>query len=240
MHVGLKFLALNSLTNLRTCVMKIVSVNVGLTREVDWKGEIVTTGIFKEPVNHRVPIRKLNLDGDQQADLTVHGGEDKAIYVYPSEQYEFWRRELPEMDLPWGMFGENFTVEGLFEELVNIGDRLRIGTAEVVVTQPRLPCYKLGVRFGRSDMVKRFLQSRRTGFYLRVLREGDVAAGDAIEWISRDPVKISVVDIVRLYAFDRQDWKTMRRATQVDALPAGWRTYFADQLAKLPASGPNG
>lgn len=219
--------------------MKVVSVNVGLPRQVEWKGEIVTTGIFKSAVSQRVHIRKLNLDGDRQADLRVHGGEDKAIYVYPSEHYQFWRNELPEMDLPWGMFGENFTVDGLFEDSVNIGDTLRIGTAEMIVTQPRLPCYKLGVRFGRADIVKRFLQSRRTGFYLRVLREGNVAAGDTIELISRDPVKISVVDIVRLYAIDRQDWKTMHRATQVDALPEGWRRYFADQLEKLPGSDLN-
>ncbi len=217
--------------------MKIISVNVGFPKELEWKGKAVITSIFKSPVAGTVKIRKLNLDGDRQADLTVHGGKDKAIYVYPSEHYEFWRRELPVEELPWGMFGENLTVQGLFEDAVNIGDTMRIGTAEAIVAQPRLPCYKLGVRFGRPDMVKRFLQSRRTGFYLRVLREGEVAAGDAIEWMSRDPNQVAITDIVRLYMFEPNDRKTMRRAMEVEALPEGWRQYFYQQTDKLARSG---
>ena len=166
--------------------MKILSVNVGLPREVPWQGKLVTTGIFKEPVNGAVALRTLNLDGDRQADLTVHGGVDKAVYAYPSEHYLFWRTELPGVDLPWGMFGENFSTAGLREEDVYIGDRFRIAEAEVMVTEPRMPCFKLGLKFGRADMIKRFLASRRTGFYFAVMREGMVAAGNAIELIGRE------------------------------------------------------
>ncbi len=147
--------------------MRLVSLNVGLPRDVAWHGKTVTTGIFKRPVAGPCMVRALDLDGDRQADLSVHGGPDKAVYAYPSEHYELWRRELPDLDLPWGAFGENLTTAGLAEEEVSIGDRLRIGSAELVVTQPRLPCYKLEVRLGEG-MVKRFLESRRTGFYLRV------------------------------------------------------------------------
>ena len=212
--------------------MKLISINVGQPREVTWQGKTVTTAIFKEPVNGPVILRPLNLEGDQQADLTVHGGADKAIYIYPAEHYDYWRGELPDMQLPWGMFGENFTTEGLLEDQVNIGDRFRIGAAELTVTQPRLPCYKLGLKFGQVDMVKRFLASRRTGFYLAVLQEGEVKAGDAIELVSRDENNVTVADIVRLYAFQKDDVATMWRAMQVEALPAGWVNYFQDQLAK--------
>ncbi|MFY3739960.1 MAG: MOSC domain-containing protein YiiM [Candidatus Nitrosomirales archaeon] len=180
--------------------MKLVSLNVGTPREVTLKNRTITTGIFKEPVKGRVMLRRLNIDGDKQADLSVHGGADKAVYVYPKEHYEYWRQKLPNMKLPWGMFGENFTTEGLMEDKVKIGDRFRIGTAELKVTQPRLPCYKLGIKFGRADMVKRFLASGRTGFYLAVLREGMVGAGDTIELISQGKSNATVADIVRLYA----------------------------------------
>src|SRR5260370_26192933 len=183
--------------------MKILSVNVGLPREVTWQGKLVTTGIFKEPVNEPVMLRTLNLNGDRQADLTVHGGANKAVYVYPSEHYGYWRTELPELDLPWGMFGENFTTEGLLEEAVYIGDRFRIGDTEVMVTEPRMPCYKLGIKFGRPDIIKRFLASRRTGFYFAVVRGGMVGAGDAIELIWREQQEGSVADITHLYAFEK-------------------------------------
>ena len=165
--------------------MRLLSVNVGLPREIAWRGRIVTTSIWKAPANCRVVVRALNVDGDQQSDLTVHGGPDKAVYIYPSEHYAFWRTELSDMELTWGAFGENFTTEGLLESKVMIGDRLRIGSAEFEITQPRLPCYKLGIRFGRDDMIKRFLRSRRTGFYLAVRREGEVGAGDSIVIESR-------------------------------------------------------
>jgi MOSC domain-containing protein YiiM len=212
--------------------MKILSVNVGLPREVTWQGKLVTTGIFKEPVNAPVVLRTLNLDGDQQADLTVHGGVNKAVYAYSSEHYGYWRDELPEVNLPWGMFGENLTTEGLFEEAVYIGDRFRIGETEVMATEPRMPCYKLGIKFGRADIIKRFLASRRTGFYLAVVREGRVSAGDSIELIGRPQQDITVADITRLYAFERNDVKALRRAIEVEALPENWKGYFQHQLDK--------
>lgn len=180
-------------------------------------------------------LRTLNLDGDRQADLRVHGGISKAVYAYPVEHYAFWKQELPEMDLPYGMFGENFTTEGLLEAALNVGDRFRIGEAELMVTEPRMPCYKLGIKFGRSDIIKRFLQSRRTGFYLAVLQEGKVAAGDAVELLSRDPNNVSVADITRLYAFDKNDLQTLRRAVKLEALSESWRGYFHQQIEKLQA-----
>ena len=210
--------------------MKLVCVNVGLPRQVTWHGKNVLTGIFKEPVAGPVMLRALNLDGDQQADLTVHGGISKAVYAYPSEHYEFWRTELPDMNLPFGMFGENFTTEGMLENFVNIGDRFRIGKAEVMVTEPRMPCYKLGIKFGRADIIKRFLASRRTGFYFAVLTEGQVAVGDEIELLASDPNGVTVADITRLYAFEKDDVKTLRRALETAALPQSWRDYFRQRI----------
>jgi len=213
-------------------VKKLLSVNVGLPREVTWHGKRVTTGIFKEPIQDRVIMRRLNLDGDQQADLTVHGGISKAVYAYPSEHYGYWRTELPAMDLCWGMFGENFTTDGLLENAVYIGDRFQIGETEVMATEPRMPCYKLGIKFGRADIIKRFLASRRTGFYFAVMREGLVGAGDTVELIRREQEEISVADITRLYAFDKDDVKSLRRAIQVEALPESWKGYFQYQFEK--------
>lgn len=216
--------------------MKIISLNVGRPRLVMWRGETVSTGIYKEPVEGRVKLRTLNLDGDRQADLTVHGGPTKAVYAYPAEHYEFWRTELPEMQLPWGMFGENFTTEGLEESLVYIGDRFRAGTAEVMVTEPRMPCYKLAVKFGRSDILKRFLASGRTGFYLSVTKEGEVGRGDRMELIERDEHRVTVAEITRLYAHDKTDVEAMRRAIEVEALPASWRDYFQQRIEKATDS----
>jgi MOSC domain-containing protein YiiM len=206
--------------------MKLISVNVGLPREVTWKGKTVSTGIFKEPVSKRVMVRSLNLDSDGQADLTVHGGLDKAIYVYPFEHYDYWQTELPDTEFPPGIFSENFTIVGLREEKVNIGDRFAIGTVKLIVTQPRLPCYKLGIRFGRPDMVKRFLASRRTGFYFRVLQEGEVGAGDTLELVSRDDNNITVADITQLYVGKEDNLELLHRAAQLEALPKSWRNYF--------------
>jgi MOSC domain-containing protein YiiM len=192
----------------------------------------VTTGIFKDPVEGRVPLTRLNLDGDRQADLAVHGGAAKAVYAYPLSHYAFWREELGK-ELPFGAFGENLTVEGLpLEGEAAVGDRFRVGTAELVVTQPRLPCYKLGLRFGREDMVKRFLASRRTGFYLAVAVEGDVGAGDLFVTIARDPARIPVAEITRVYASDRDDRATIERLVALPALPDDWRSYFEKQLTK--------
>jgi MOSC domain-containing protein YiiM len=210
--------------------MKIISINVGLPREIFHEGRLVRTGIFKAPVAGPVRVNALNIAGDQQADLTVHGGVSKAIYAYPSEHYEFWRKELPDMEFPWGSFGENLTTEGLLEKDLNIGDRLCAGSVELVVTEPRLPCYKLGVKLGRDDMVKRFLKSRRTGFYCAVLREGEIGAGEAIQFLSRDQSNVTVAEITRLYAFDKHDSAGLRRASEAPALPESWRIYFRERL----------
>ena len=210
--------------------MKIISLNVGLPRLVLRNDEPVSTGIFKEPVAGRVMLRTLNLDGDRQSDLSVHGGPQKAVYLYPSEHYDFWKHELPDMDLPWGMFGENFTSTGLLETEVHIGDKFRIGTAEVMVTQPRMPCYKLGIRFGRADIIKRFLVSERTGFYFSVLQEGEVGAGDEFELLEKNDPGVRVVDITRLYSSDRENVDLMRRAIATEALPESWREYLLKRL----------
>jgi MOSC domain-containing protein YiiM len=220
--------------------MKLVSLNVGLPREVTWRGMNITTGIFKQPVDGRVTLRKLNLDGDRQADLTVHGGEDKAVYCYPGAHYEYWKRELPDHALSLGMFGENFTIDfsGLdsAEDSIHIGDKFAIGSAEVIVTQPRLPCYKLGVRFQMDDMVKRFLASGRSGFYVAVVREGEVGAGDEITQVARDQNAVPVSDITRLYIAKRysdDDARAVRVALQVAALPESWKEYFRERLQMM-------
>ena len=193
----------------------------------------VTTGIYKDPIKGRVAVRKLNLDGDRQADLKVHGGADKAVYCYPVEHYDYWRSELPGRELSLGMFGENFTIDGLFEDAVNIGDRFSIGSAEVVVTQPRLPCYKLGIRFQSDDMVKRFLASRRTGFYLAVTREGEVGAGDEIRKVDHCANSVPLPWIARLYVtkkYSPEDISSVQQALTVSALPEGWKQYFRERL----------
>lgn len=213
--------------------MRVVSVNVGRPREIESQGRTVRTSIFKAPVEGRVPVRTLNLDGDQQSDLSVHGGVDKAVYAYPSEHYAYWRGELPAAELAWGAFGENLTTEGLVETDVHLGDRLQVGSAELVVTQPRMPCFKLGIRFGRPDIVKRFLRSRRSGFYLAVRREGDVGAGDAIQRVAREPNGVSIAALVGLYADATADLDVVRRALESPALAASWR----DDLRQLAERG---
>ena len=210
--------------------MQLVSVNVGLPREVTWHGRVVRTSIWKDPVEGLVHVSSLNLEGDQQSDLSVHGGPEKAVYAYPSEHYEYWRRELPGTDLAWAAFGENFTTEGLLEPDIRIGDRIRVGSAEFLVTQPRMPCFKLGVRFGRDDMVKRFLRSGRTGFYLAVVREGEVATGNSLEIVGRDEHGVTVADIASLYARDRDNDDLLRRAVDVPALPESWKEYLRKRL----------
>jgi MOSC domain-containing protein YiiM len=211
-------------------IVKVISINVGRPREVDWRGKAVTTSILKAPVTGPVRVQKLNLAGDEQADLSVHGGVDKAVYAYPSEHYAYWRGELTGIEFSWGAFGENLTTEGLSESALRIGDRLSIGSAEFLVTQPRLPCFKLGVRFRRSDMVKRFHRSGRTGFYLAVLREGLISAGDRIDVLSAEGLSITVADIVRLYTADGAEQGLLRRASELGALPEGWREYFRNRL----------
>ncbi len=212
--------------------MKVVSVNIGLPRQVAWKGMIVSTGIFKEPVHRTVEVKTLNLEGDRQADLSVHGGPDKAVYAYPVEHYAHWQAELPDMALSWGMFGENITIEGLMEDTVNIGDQLQIGSVVLMVTQPRVPCYKLALRFDRDDMTKRFLRSGRSGFYLSVLQEGNLSAGDNVELLRRDPRRVTVADISRLYLGQTKEPDLLRRSIRLDALPEGWKAALLEKARK--------
>jgi MOSC domain-containing protein YiiM len=211
---------------------KLLSINVGRPRIVLRDGEPVSTAIFKESISGRVALKTLNLDGDRQADLTVHGGPTKAVYLYPSEHYPFWRSELPEMDLPFGMFGENFTSEGLLESETNIGDSFEVGTAVIQVTEPRMPCYKLGIKFGRTDILRRFLKSGRTGFYFAVLQEGEVGAGDEIRLLERDQAAVRVADITRLYSTEKENQELLKRAIAVEALPESWREFFQERLGK--------
>jgi MOSC domain-containing protein YiiM len=215
--------------------MKVLSVNVGLPRKVLFNGQTITTAIFKDPVKGPLMLRKLNLDGDKQADLTVHGGVNKAVYSYPAEHYDYWRKQFPNIEIMWGMFGENFTTEGLMEDTVNIGDQFQIGSARLVATQPRMPCYKLGVRFGRMDVVRRFLASGRPGIYFRVLKEGEVQIDDTIEIIRKDKNNVTVKDIVHLYITrDHEDnIETMRRAIKISALPEGWKNEFQQNIEQL-------
>lgn len=213
--------------------MKIISINVGRPQLVIWNGEPVSTGIFKEPLAGRVMLRTLNLDGDRQADLTVHGGPEKAVYAYPAEHYDFWKRELPDMELPWGMFGENFTTEGMSETEIHVGDKFRVGSAELMATQPRMPCYKLGIRFGRTDIIKRFLMSERSGIYFSVLKEGEVGAGDEFELLEKNASGVRVVDVTRLYSSDKKNVDLLRQAIASDALPSSWREYFQKRLEGL-------
>jgi MOSC domain-containing protein YiiM len=211
----------------------LISVNTGLPREVTWRGKTVKTGIFKSPVEGPVPLQRHNLDGDRQADLSVHGGATKAVYVYPAHHYDYWRGKLGRGALDWGSFGENFTVDELDEETVCIGDEFTVGSARVVVTEPRLPCFKLEIRFDRPDMMKLFLDSGRTGFYLGVVDEGTVQAGDILEPVKRHPGELRVADITRLYTTDKSNEALLRKAVAVGVLPEKWSNRFGRQLERL-------
>ncbi|MBV9230551.1 MAG: MOSC domain-containing protein [Chloroflexi bacterium] len=212
--------------------MKVISVNVGKPQEIAWEGKTVTTAIFKQPITGPIALHWHNLDGDGQADLKVHGGKDKAIYAFPSEHYRFWRSEFPEMDLPWSMFGENLTTEGLLEDEIMIGDQFRIGTAKVIVRQPRLPCYKLGIKFGREDIVKRFLESGNTGIYFAVLEEGEVAAGAPIIPLERAENSMKLTEITRLFR-DKSNVQALQRAAELPYLADALRKHFRKKLVAL-------
>ncbi len=210
--------------------MRVLALSVGPPREVEWDGNVVLTSIYKTPVDGRRRVTTLNFEGDKQSDLTVHGGVEKAVYAYPAEHYEYWRGEVPGREFPWAFFGENLTTEGLLEGEVWIGDRFRVGSAEFMVTQPRFPCFKLGIRFGAMEFVKRFLKSGRTGFYFSVTQEGEVAAGDGIERIARGEEELTVTDIVNLYTVDKNNQELLVRAVRSTTLSAGWRDHFRKQL----------
>lgn len=213
--------------------MKLLSVNVSQLTTVAYKGRSVTTGIFKTPVANRVMVRRMNLDGDRQADLSVHGGADKAVYIYPSEHYATWAQELGRNDLQMGQFGENLTVEGMLEETVHIGDTFRVGGALLEVTQPRVPCYKLGLKMGSAQFPKTFLSSHRTGYYVRVLEEGDVGAGDSIERISTDPERMTIRQAVHLAFFDQENVAMLEKVLRIRALSQEWRGMFQEQLSAI-------
>lgn len=216
--------------------MKLISLNVARPRLTVYQGTRISTGIFKQPVSGPVQLRKVNLDGDQQADLSVHGGPYKAVYAYPSEHYPFWRQELPGMELPWGMFGENFTTEGLAEGDLHVGDRLQIGSAVLMIRQLRMPCFKLAAKFRRDDIIERFLQSGRSGFYFSVEQEGVVAAGDSFEVLSREPQAITIAEMNQLIAADRYNRNLLDKALATPALPESWRDYFAKRLTPAATS----
>ncbi len=215
--------------------MKLLSINVSPPTEVVHGGETVTTGIFKRPVEGRVMLRTLNLDGDGQADLVGHGGTYKAAYAYPVENYEYWERELGRTDFAFGQFGENFTVEGMMEDEIHIGDVFRVGGALVEVTQPRVPCYKLGIKMGLRGFEKMFLASCRVGFYLRVLQEGEVGAGDGLVRVGTDPERVTVREMCRLLYFDPDNLEGAKKALRIRALSPGWRRSFEDRLARTGA-----
>jgi len=212
--------------------MQIVSVNVGLPQQVMWRGKPINTAIFKEPVEGSIRIRKLNLDGDRQADLTVHGGPDKAVYAYPVEHYEYWRTRVPETPHTLGAFGENLTVRDVLEKDLNIGDQVRVGTALLQVAQPRMPCYKLQVRFDRDDMTRLFAHSGRSGFYFSVIEEGEVKAGDAIELAKRDERKISIAYIYELYFSKAIDPDLLKRALQAPTLTDESRSMLLSRVSE--------
>ena len=212
-------------------MMRVLSVNVGSPKRVKVRDTTVLTSIFKSPVESRVAVRRHNIAGDRQSDLSVHGGPYKAVYCYPGEHYGFWKEQLPNMDLPYGMFGENLTTEDLIEDDVYIGDQFRVGSAVLQVTQPRMPCFKLGIRFGRPDMVKKFWRSGRSGIYFSVVEEGDVAAGDLIESVSRDPEGISAADIVRLYRGDEKSPELLERALRTP-LFGGWKKELQEAATR--------
>lgn len=212
--------------------MKLISVNVSQPKAVVHNGQPIKTGIFKEPVSGWTMMRRLNIDGDGQGDPTVHGGIDKAVYVYTIEHYEYWKRQLARDDFTYGQFGENLTVEGMLEDMVHIGDVFRIGEALVEVSQPRVPCFKLGIKMGNPRIVKPFLESTRVGFYVRVLEEGEVGAGDAIERISVGDGGMTVKEIVHLRHFDNANATGAEKAANLPALTPSWRDAFEEITVK--------
>jgi len=211
--------------------MDLVSVNVGLPRLYSWRGDTFKTSIFKTPVSGRVMLRTTNLDGDRQADLSVHGGPNKAVYGYPSENYQYWKEQLPGEDLPWGSFGENLTTEGLLETDISVGGRYRLGSAIVMATTPRLPCFKLAAKFRRDDMIERFLHGRRSGYYFSVIREGEIGAGDEFEFLDGVTPTLTIAETYEAYT--SLDPDLLKRAASVTALPLSWRDRFQARLQAI-------
>ncbi len=211
-------------------MMKVISLNVSLPKTVEFRGNQVSTGIYNEPVDKRLKVRTLNIEGDEQADLTVHGGIDKAVYAYPSEHYPYWKDHYPNLTMDWGMFGENFTTEGLLEDQANIGDEYQIGSAKFAVTQPRMPCYKLAIKFGAGDIIKKLFASAKCGIYFKVLEEGEVGAGDEIKLVKRDENNVTIRDMMKTYGEERNHKELIKRALKIDALPIGWKSHYNEIL----------
>ncbi|MGH9613396.1 MAG: MOSC domain-containing protein [Bryobacteraceae bacterium] len=214
---------------------RVISCNVGRPRDIQLRGGTVRTGIFKSPVEGRVAVGALNLAGDEQADLSVHGGRDKAVYLYPSEHYQYWAAELPQIEMPWGMFGENLTTEGLDGRSLGLGDRLRIGSALLKVTQPRMPCYKLALKFGLRDMVARFWDSGRSGIYLSVLEEGELGIGDSIQVIPSPLPSLMVTELLSFYTGKNRDPHILERAMQSQDLPWSWKLALTERWEETRA-----
>jgi len=221
-------------------MMKLLSVNVSLPKEVPYKGKTVRTGIFKEAAQGRVKLSGLNLDGDGQADLVGHGGIYKAVHAYSIENYDYWKRELGRDDFSYGQFGENFTVEGMPDDKVNVGDVFRVGTALVEVTQPRVPCFKLAMKMEMPNFLKVLMPSERVGFYLRVLEEGEVGAGDVVERVKIDPEQMTVREMFHLLYFAKQKPEGARKALRIPAMSPGWRDSFEDIVGKAPKGSAEG
>jgi len=213
--------------------MKVISLNVSLPKQVEFRGNKVSTGIYNEPVEGRVKVRTLNLDGDKQADLTVHGGPDKAVYAYPSEHYPYWRDHYPNLKMGWGMFGENFTTEGLLEDQANIGEEYQIGSATFTVTQPRMPCFKLAIKFESGDIIKKMFASAKCGIYFKVLEEGEVGAGDEIKLVRKDEHNVTIQDIMKTYGKEHEHKELLERALKINALPVGWKEHYQMILHSL-------
>ena len=213
--------------------MQVVSVNVSKPKDVVHDGAVVSTGIFKEPVKGRLWVRKLGIEGDGQADLTAHGGPDQAVYAYPVEHYAYWEEQFGRDPLPFGQFGENLSITGIDEASARVGDTLKIGTAVLQVTQPRLPCYKLGIRMGAGKTFpKRFQKSGRVGFYLRVIKEGELAAGDRIERVDV-PDSVTIIEFLKVYGSKRPSRRAISRVLAAPGLSHAWRTYLEDMLAAV-------
>ena len=211
--------------------MRLLSINVALPKVVTADGKQVETGIFKQPVNGPVKVGKLNIEGDAQADLSVHGGVDKAVYVYSWKNIEYWKNFLKREDLHPGSFGENLTVDDLDDAEVCLGDQLEIGTARFQVTQPRLPCFKLGIAIGRPDFVKIFHESGRNGFYLRVIQEGLIKAGDTIRKISNDdPEAVTLAEFVNIYRTRSTTGRILHQLASLSSLPNSWKLWLKEKV----------
>ncbi|MCK5391269.1 MAG: MOSC domain-containing protein, partial [Deltaproteobacteria bacterium] len=215
---------------------RLLSVNVSLPKEIIHKGKKISSGIFKEPVKGRIKVNSLNLEGDGQADLLAHGGNFRAVYVYSYDNYAYWEKELNRDDFKYGQFGENFTVEGMSDDEIHVGDRFKIGSALFEVTQPRVPCYKLAIKMGEEGFYNQILSSGRLGFYFRVIEEGDVGAGDIIEKVSEDTQEMTINEVNSLLYFNKDDFNGIEKAIKIKALSPGWKTSFEDRLAKAELS----